>query len=325
MKLSIVIVNYKAWQHIQKALDVLAEAFPDDWEVIIVDNASDPGELARYQARYPWVKMIGNPANSGFGTGCNIGVERASGEQLLFMNPDVIATVDEIRALIAEKSAHPDVGLIAPRQVGDDGRPQKVFDEFPGLLNQSKSLKALRRLLLPGRKPNPRGSHDELVYCDWITGAFLLIDRADFEQLGGWSRDYWMYVEDADLCKRATDAGMRVAYTPNVEVVHSHGGSSHINVDVRTLTKLEVIISKHVYTSHHIPGLRGILTHLFIALLKVPALALGTVLNLVTLGRSATLRVRQRMLSGLLGYYAGAIRTKSWLSPRARSNQLAQS
>ena len=325
MKLSIIIVNYKAWQHIQKALDTLAGKFPDDWEVIIVDNESDPDELARYQARYSWVTMIENPLNSGFGMGCNIGVERAAGAQLLFMNPDVVASVDDIRALIVEKAAHPDVGLISPKQVGNDGKAQKVFDEFPGLLNQSKILKVLMRMLVPGRKPNPRAEYDELVYCDWITGSFLLIDRADLERIGGWSRDYWMYVEDADLCKRATDAGMRVAYTPKVQVVHSHGGSSHINVDVRTLTKLEVIISKHVYTRNHIGGLRGALTHLFIALLRIPGLTLGMLLNVLTLGRSATLQVRQRMLSGLLGYYAGVMRSGSWLSPRARSNQLTQS
>ena len=51
----------------------------------------------------------------------------------MFMNPDVVATAEEIRALIADKAAHPDVALISPKQVGTDGRPQKVFDEFPDL------------------------------------------------------------------------------------------------------------------------------------------------------------------------------------------------
>ncbi len=323
MNLSIIIVNYKAWQHIQEALDILADEFPADWELIIVDNESDPAELSRYQSRYAWVKMIGNPKNSGFGMGCNIGVERATGRQLLFMNPDVIATVDEIRALIAEKAAHPDVGLLSPKQVGTDGRAQKVFDEFPGLLNQSKVLKFLARLLVPGRKPNPRAEHPSLVYCDWVTGSFLLIDRADLDRIGGWSRDYWMYVEDADLCKRATDAGMRVAYTPHVQVVHAHGGSSRINVDIKTMTKLEVIISKHVYVDKHMQGMHAWLTHAFIAALRLPGLALATIGDFLTLGRSANLRVRRNMLSALLTYYRGALRSRSWLSPRAKANQLA--
>ncbi|MDG2375118.1 MAG: glycosyltransferase family 2 protein, partial [Woeseiaceae bacterium] len=282
-------------------------------------------ELAIQQGRFPWVTMIGNPQNSGFGTGCNIGVERATGEQLLFMNPDVIAAVEEIRALMFEKARHPDVGIITSRQVGTNGRSQKVFDEFPGFLNQSKLLKFLIRFLMPLRQPNPRGRHDSLVYCDWITGSFLLIDSADLNRIGGWSRDYWMYVEDADLCKRAQDAGLQAAYTPDVQVIHEHGGSSRINVDVKTMTKLEVIISKHVYVQNHFSGIRRLATHLFIALLRLPGLVLASVMNILTLSRVTNLKIRCRMLSGLLRYYQGVIRSGNWLSARAQANQVAQS
>lgn len=323
MKLSIIIVNYRAWQHIQKALDTLQEGFPEDWELVIIDNESDQSEFATYQGRYPWVTMIANPRNSGFGFGCTIGVEKATGEQLLFMNPDVIATQDEIRALMREKAAHPDVGLISPRQVGTDGRPQKVFDEFPGVLNQSKTLKFLLRSIFRGRKPDPRGKYSELVYCDWLTGSFLLLDRQDYDRIGGWSSDYWMYVEDADLCRRAQDIGLKVAYTPKVQVVHAHGGSSRINVAVKSMTKLEVIISKHVYVHNHLQGLSRWLAHDVIAFSRLPGLMIATLIDLLTLRRVAALRVRSAMLAGLLRYYLGAVQTGSWLSPRAKANKLA--
>lgn len=322
MKLSIIIVNYRAWQYIQKALESLKHNFPQDWEIIIVDNESDETELGKYQSRYPWVTMIANPRNSGFGFGCTLGVEKAIGEQLLFMNPDVVATQAEIRALISEKAAHPDVGLISPKQVGTDGRPQKVFDDFPRVLNQSKTLRFLTRALLPGRKPDPRGEYTELVYCDWVTGSFLLIDRADYDRIGGWSSDYWMYVEDADLCKRAQDAGLKVAYTPTVQVIHAHGGSSRINVDVKSMTKLEVIISKHVYVQNHLRGLSSWLAHLLIAALRLPGLTVASIADFLTFRKIATLRIRSRMLAGLCRYYIGALRTRSWLSPRAKANKL---
>ena len=321
MKLSIIIVNYRAWSHIAKALDRLAPDFPPDWEIIIVDNASDATAFAEYSDRYPWVRMIANPENSGFGHGCVIGVAESSGERLLFMNPDVVATVSEIRALIAEKDAHSDVAIISPRQVGEDGRPQKVFDEFPGVANQSKALKSLIRLLAPRRKPDPRADYDSLVYCDWVTGSFLLVDRKDYERIGGWSSDYWMYAEDADLCKRAHDSGMKVAYTPQVEVFHAHGGSSRINVDVKSMTKLEVIISKHVYVHNHLSGFARPLAHMLIGLVRLPGLLLTALLDLLTLHRIPSLRVRSRMLLGLLAHYTRVARTGSWLSPRAVANQ----
>jgi len=320
MKLSIVTVNYRSWSHLESALLALQAGFPQDWELIAVDNESQPEPFAEFSARFPWVKFIANPVNSGFGAGCNIGVAAATGEQLLFMNPDVIASCASIQALIDIKKRH-NIGIVAPKQVSGDGRPQKVFDDFPSLLNQSKTLKALLRVLLRSKFPDPRADHKIITYCDWVTGSVLLIDRADFDAVGGWTEDYWMYVEDADLCRKAHDKGLSVAYVPEIEVVHAHGGSSRLNVAVKSMTKLEVIISKHVYTARHTAGLERWLTHTLIILLRLPMLIVASILDLLTLRRVAALRVRGRMFTGLLKYYVGVLRNDSWLSPRAIANQ----
>jgi GT2 family glycosyltransferase len=320
MKLSIVTVNYKSWGHLEAALSTLKDDFPKDWEIIVVDNESSPSEFDAFAARFPWATFIANPDNSGFGCGCNIGVAKASGEQLLFMNPDVIATPTEIQKLMQIKEQH-DIGIVAPRQVSATGKAQKVFDDFPNLLNQSKTLKALLRFLMPWKFRDPRADYSELTYCDWVTGSVLLIDHEDFDAIGGWSEDYWMYVEDADLCRKAHDCGLSVAYAPEVQVIHAHGGSSRLNVAVKSMTKLEVIISKHVYTQHHKRGLTRFATHKLIIFLRVPMLVVAGVLDLLTLRQIPTLRVRSRMLVGLMHYYSGVARTGSWLSPRALANQ----
>jgi GT2 family glycosyltransferase len=320
MKLSIVTVNYKSWGHLEAALSALQDDFPQDWEIIVVDNESSPAEFDAFAARFPWATFIANPDNSGFGCGCNIGVEKASGEQLLFMNPDVIATPTEIQKLMQIKERH-DIGIVAPKQVSAAGKAQKVFDDFPSLLNQSKTLKALLRFLMPWKFRDPRADYSELTYCDWVTGSVLLIDHEDFDAIGGWSEDYWMYVEDADLCRKAHDCGLSVAYAPEVQVIHAHGGSSRLNVAVKSMTKLEVIISKHVYTQHHTRGMTRIATHKLIIFLRVPMLLVAGALDLLTLRQIPTLRVRSRMLVGLTHYYSGVARTGSWLSPRALANQ----
>ncbi len=322
MKLSIVTVNYKSWGHIEAALNSLAPNFADDWEIIIVDNESNPSEFDEFAARFRWATFVANPDNSGFGHGCNIGVTHASGEQLLFMNPDVVATTDDIQKLIRIKQQY-NIGIVAPKQISTNGKTQKVFDDFPSLLNQSKTLKALLRVILPSRFRDPRAEYSELTYCDWVTGSVLLIDRKDFDAIGAWSEDYWMYVEDADLCRKAHDCGLTVAYAPEVQVIHAHGGSSRLNVAVKSMTKLEVIISKHVYTEHHTRGLARLLTHKLIILLRMPTLLIMSLLDLITLRRIPILQVRTGMLLGLTRYYAGVIRTGSWLSPRALANQSA--
>jgi GT2 family glycosyltransferase len=320
VKLSIITVNYKSWGHLEAALSALCTDFPEDWEIIVVDNESDPADFDTFAARFLWATFIANPDNSGFGHGCNIGVAKASGEQLLFMNPDVVATSADIQKLMQIKEQH-DIGIVAPKQVSARGKAQKVFDDFPSLLNQSKTLKALLRFLLPSKFRDPRAEYSDLTYCDWVTGSVLLIGHEDFDAIGGWSEDYWMYVEDADLCRKAHDCGLSVAYAPEIQVMHAHGGSSRLNVAVKSMTKLEVIISKHVYTQHHSRGLSAWLTHASIVLLRMPMLIIAGILDLATLRQIPTLRVRSRMLLGLLHYYASVIRTGSWLSPRALANQ----
>ena len=323
MKLSIIIVNYRSWGHLRKALDTLQPGFPQDWEIIVIDNESQPQSFNEFQERYPWVTFVANARNSGFGVGCNLGAARASGEYLLFMNPDVVAMTKNLRSLMRVKEQHPEVALISPRQVDANGRPQKVFDDFPNLLNQSKILKSLLRIVWPSRFGNSPADNASLTFCDWITGSCLLISRRHFDAIGGWSDDYWMYVEDTDLCRKARDMGMGVACASNVQVVHAHGGSSRLNVEVKAMTKLEVIISKHVYADKYFRGARRKLMHLLIGLLRLPMLIIATLLDLLTLRLVPALRVRSKMLAGLLKYYAGVTKTGSWLSPRARENQVA--
>jgi len=323
VKLSIISVNYRSWGHLEAALLALQDDFPEDWEFIVVDNESIPEDLDAFSERFPWVTFIANPDNSGFGHGNNIGAAKASGDQLLFMNPDVIAKATAIQELMQIQAAH-GIGIIAPKQLSAGGKNQKVFDDFPNLWNQSKTIKALLRILLPSRFRDPRKQYEQLVECDWVSGSVLMISRADFDAISGWSEDYWMYVEDADLCRKANDCGMRVAYTPDVEVIHAHGGSSRLNVKVKAMTKLEVIISKHVYTTIHTRSLERWLTHTMIIVLRMPPLLAGALLDLITLRQVPGLQVRSRMSSGLLRYYAGVMRTGSWLSPRARTNKLAR-
>ena len=97
MDLSIIIVNYRSWGHLQTAFDALLPEFPfGEWEIIVVDNESDVDLFNEFKSKYPDISFTANPINSGYGFGANIGAARATGQQLLFMNPDVIANSDDI-------------------------------------------------------------------------------------------------------------------------------------------------------------------------------------------------------------------------------------
>jgi GT2 family glycosyltransferase len=324
--LSIIIVNYRSWGHLQTALDALLPGFPfDEWEIIVVDNESDPELFDEFKSRFPEISFIANPINSGYAFGTNLGAAQATGEQLIFMNPDVVVDCGDIVALMAEKKRLGGVALLTPRQVDSEGKTQKLFDVFPDLLNHFSIVKGLLRLLKPEKYPDPRANIKTVIYPDWVGGAFLLISRKDFDTIDGWSEDYWLYAEDTDLCRRARDKGLRAACTPAVTIVHTHGGSSRHSESVTALSKLEVVISKNVFAQKHSKGLRRFLNHFFIALLNLPELSLAALLNIVTLRSVRALRVRGHVFSELAPYYLNALKTGVWLSPWAIANKAIKS
>ena len=320
MKLSIVTVNYRCWDHLRTALDGLLPAaqFDEaDWEFIIVDNASGGDELEQFRKRYAKARFFENAGNLGFASANNLGARHAKGEYLLFMNPDVVADPAEVEKLIQEKDAHPEIALLTATQLDGRGRLQKSFDQFPDLLTYFRTIRSLLRKLLPGRYPDPRQQRDDVIQCDWISGSLLILSREDFERLGGWSEDFWMYAEDIDLCRRAADLGMARALTPSAQFTHLHGGASRRDPEVTLITKSEVMISAHVYIRRHFKGVHRLANHVIVGLRELVPLIAAGLANLLTLGRMPSLKLRSRLLGALLRYYIRVITTGNWLSQRA--------
>lgn len=320
MLISIVIVNYRSWDHLGQCLESLLASEGRstlEHEIIVVDNDSADGRFEAFADRFPRVAFHANSGNHGFAHGCNLGARHAQGDLLLFLNPDVVADLTQIERMVEVRRQHPEVAILSARQIGRSGRAQKAFDAFPGPFTSFSPVRTALRLLRPSAYPNPRGRHRDLVHCDWVSGSLLLIGAADFERLGGWSEDFWMYMEDTDLCTRARERGMTVAFTPVAEFVHLHGGASRQNDEITAITKSEAVISKHVYISKHFTGRGASFFHAVVALKRLSVLALSGLLDRLTFRAFRHLRDRSQMLRILWAYYARSLRSGTWLSSRS--------
>src|SRR5659263_3319 len=102
MDLSIIIVNYRGWKHLKECLDslVVFSGKPLQPEVIIVDNDSADGAIDEFKSNYPDFIFIKNKVNGGFANGCNLGSTFAKGDYFLFLNPDTIASENEVKKLL---------------------------------------------------------------------------------------------------------------------------------------------------------------------------------------------------------------------------------
>ncbi len=232
---SAVIVNYNTGPDLRLALQsIVDEMAGAAWDGVVVDNASSDDSAAIAEEFAPQVRLLRNRVNVGFGSGVNQGVRASSAPLVLVMNPDCRLTAGSLAAMRAELEAHPQCAIVGPRVLDPDGSVQGSArgdpDMLTGLFGRTG---ALRRLLpwLPVSTRNvvsagvvPDGARS--VIADWVSGACMLIRREAFTSVGGFDERYFLYWEDADLCRRLRARGYHVRYVPGADVVHRVGQSS---------------------------------------------------------------------------------------------------
>jgi len=208
-------------------------------EVIVVDNASQDGSPAMVRQEFPQARVIVNPQNLGYGAANNRGIAVASGEFLLILNPDIEALADALPRLVACAQEQPDVGMLGPRMLWPDGATQssrRRVPTLPVLFLESTWLERLapRRLLRHYYRQDQADTAPQDV--DWITGAAMLTRRAVVESVGGFDERFFMYSEELDWCRRIKEAGWRVSYCPDTNIIHHEGKSSE-----------QVVAARHIY------------------------------------------------------------------------------
>ncbi|KAB2908270.1 MAG: glycosyltransferase [Ignavibacteriales bacterium] len=230
--LSIIIVNYNVKEFIQNLLESIKSASKGiTTEVIIVDNASDDGSIELIQQKYPWVKLLVNSRNLGFGKANNIGLRQATGRYILLLNPDTLVKEDTFEKMIAFFEATPDAGMAGCKLLNTDGSLQLACRRgFPGPWASFTKIMGLSALFPKSRwfaKYNLTYLDENQTYAvDAISGAFMMMTREAFEKTGEFDETFFMYGEDLDLCYRINKAGYKVYYVHTTEIIHYKGEST---------------------------------------------------------------------------------------------------
>jgi len=226
-RLSIVIVTYNSEAHVDDCLRSLVESPSHvDREIVVVDNASSDGTAAGIRARWSGVRVIDAGANLGFARANNLGIQQSFGPLILLLNPDTVVPVGAIDTLVASLDARPDVAIVGPRLVNADGRAELSFGRMMSPLAELRQKFLVRGSNHAGPVAmyvESRTRREREV--DWVSGACLLVHRADAEAVGLMDERYFMYAEDVDFCAAVRARGRRVLFTPATEVIHLRGRS----------------------------------------------------------------------------------------------------
>ncbi|MBU1148901.1 glycosyltransferase family 2 protein [Patescibacteria group bacterium] len=259
MDLSIIILNYKAKGLLKQCLKGIELVKPAlDFEVIVVDNASGDGSIDMVKEQFPWVKLIENPYNTGYAAGNNVAIRQAQGKYVMILNPDITILNQSIMELYHFMEKNPKAGLIGPKLINPDGSTQMSCRRFPTI----KTIIYRRTPLgkLPGAQKLLKRflmidwEHRDAKQVDWLLGACLFTKREAINKVGLLDERFFLYFEDVDWCRRFWQAGYKVYYLPQAEMVHYHRRLSAINPGFKGVfgyaTRLHIVSGIKYFTKY---------------------------------------------------------------------------
>lgn len=256
-RLSIIVVNYGRADLVKNFLDSVCNSHDSGLvsEIIIVDNGYPQKGDSRDvidASSFPFkIKFVQNPKSS-YASGVNQGAALSTGEILAIANNDIeLIPNHSIQPLLEYLWRNPRVGIVGPQQVYPDGSWQRSYGHFPSLKEAIVSLTMLDSMLNIIRKMRFR--HNWLdrrpKEVDYIDGAFMMVRRSCFEDLGGFDEGYSFYGEDADFCWRAWKRGWKVVFIPDARMMHLRGASSTAEALEDYTTRL--LVAKQRFVQNH--------------------------------------------------------------------------
>lgn len=245
---SIILVNYNTKEYTLNCIkSVIEHSQKTSFEIIVVDNASTDGsiEILREENN---VVLIENSSNLGFGRANNEGARRASGKYLFFLNTDTLLLADAITDYSTFLDEHKDVGVCGGNMINGEKEStasfERVYPSISYLINEL--LLKIPFKIKYGRNTIYNNTNAPLEVA-YVSGADLMIRKDLFELIGGFDRNFFMYFEEVDLCKRVRELNSNIICLPNVDILHYGGRSTADSKRVASDSKLKIITNSANY------------------------------------------------------------------------------
>lgn len=252
---SVVIVNFNSGSYLCRAVESALQQ-PETAEVVVVDNCSSDDSVRQLQEQYslPNVCLVESETNYGFAHACNVGVTKATGEYILFLNPDCKLSENALQLMLAVFDEEENAGMVGPLLINPDGTEQRgarrdipnpwqifcVALQFHRLMPNHPRFRSFNHVGRPlPKKP---------AVVPAISGACMLVPRRAIEKVGTMDRAFFLHFEDLDWCLRFQSAGMHVVFVPQAVVEHTQGVCGRgrpIRVEYHKHKSLIAFLKKH--------------------------------------------------------------------------------
>ncbi len=228
-EITIIIVNWNTRDMLKSCLySVKKSSYANQFEIIVVDNASRDGSREMIKSLFPGVQIINSGRNIGFAAANNLAIRRSNTQFILFLNPDTVVFQNSISKMVDFLKVNLKVGAVGCKMMYESGEVQPLgLQWFPSPLTEllsfclvsTKTINIFKKYL-PYKDPNSSG------YVKKLYGGCLMVRREILEKVGYFDERFFMYGEDVDLCNRIIQDGWKLFYLCEAEIIHHCGGSS---------------------------------------------------------------------------------------------------
>lgn len=232
MQLSVIILNYNVRYFLEQCVASVQEALTNiDSEIIVVDNQSSDDSCEMIRSRFTGVKLIKNNSNLGFPKGNNIGVAQANGKYICILNPDTVVAEDTFEKILTFAEKQENLGIVGCKLIDGSGNflpeskrgiptPFVALTKIFGLYKLFPNWKLFNRYYAQHLSENETGKVEILV------GAFMIMKRDLYNEIGGFDENCFMYSDDIDLSYMALKRGKSNYYFHETSVIHYKGEST---------------------------------------------------------------------------------------------------
>jgi GT2 family glycosyltransferase len=227
LDLSIIIVNYNTRKFLNECLlSIYNTIKKHQYEIIVVDNASSDDSVTFLKKQHPKAALIANNYNVGYAIANNQGIKIAQGRFILLLNPDTILYKSSIDKMVDHLKRFSDIGIVGPKVINPGNTLQ--WDSCGAFLTPSILL--FKELGLEAIFPYSHLFGNRLLFywdrnssrvVDWVSGVCMLIRKKILHDTGLLDEQFFAYMEDMDLCRRATKTNWKVVFISNVEIFHN--------------------------------------------------------------------------------------------------------
>lgn len=257
---SIIIINYNSSEYTLKCVEKVLEKTSEklNYEILVVDNASlkedfDTLKSSLSHLNPDKISLHRSRINTGFGGGNMRGVQHAKGKYYLFLNNDTLLINDSVSICYDFMMNTADAAVSGVQIFNEKEEKQVSFDHFTSFWREVFGKQFVEKIF---SKPNRRKKYSDPLAVDYVNGSFMFFRAEDFNSVGGFDTNIFLYFEESDICYRLMKKGRKTYFVPSASYLHYQGKSINktevpIAVKIELKTSMFYVIRKNYGYFHY--------------------------------------------------------------------------